>query len=386
MRKNIFVIIVLFFALYLHAETSVWKISNGDNILYIGGTIHILRESDYPLPEPFYTAFDESEIIVFESTGDPMDIINNEQIKLFIDDCNIISEKFLNEEKIILFNELVTQFSVMLETHEKVYDSFTNPEIILTEDETKIFNEMLAIIIKISEESADEQIAAYIEVAQNLEAKMNVNEEIKSFINLFLNPDNKSLELILSSETFNVIESLCEKYNYPVLELKYLKPHMAYTILTMHVITQFATVDGVDTYFYEKAIEQDKKVEYFETQEFQFNLLANLGNEYGNSYYDYIFAVLDSYKENQMEMEFSEMVDVLKNGIVDNGAMEYEREYFPLVYEAMVKNRNNSWMPVIEKYLKTPAVEFILVGQGHLHGPDGLLNQLSEKGYMIEKK
>ena len=35
------------------ADTSVWEVSGGETRLYLGGTIHALRPSDYPLPEKF---------------------------------------------------------------------------------------------------------------------------------------------------------------------------------------------------------------------------------------------------------------------------------------------------------------------------------------------
>jgi uncharacterized protein YbaP (TraB family) len=48
------------------ADAPVWKISNGDNTLFVGGTIHILQEQDYPLPQEFERAYAEAEKLVFE--------------------------------------------------------------------------------------------------------------------------------------------------------------------------------------------------------------------------------------------------------------------------------------------------------------------------------
>ena len=48
-------------------KTSLWEISNGENILYLGGTIHILRESDFPLPQSFLDAYQQAESIIFET-------------------------------------------------------------------------------------------------------------------------------------------------------------------------------------------------------------------------------------------------------------------------------------------------------------------------------
>ena len=32
-------------------SASVWKVSDGENTMYLGGTLHILSPQDYPLPE-----------------------------------------------------------------------------------------------------------------------------------------------------------------------------------------------------------------------------------------------------------------------------------------------------------------------------------------------
>lgn len=56
-----------FLSLAAHAGSPVWKVSLGRNHLYLGGTIHILGESDYPLPRAFDAAYDKSQILVFET-------------------------------------------------------------------------------------------------------------------------------------------------------------------------------------------------------------------------------------------------------------------------------------------------------------------------------
>ena len=48
------------------AAAPVWKVSKGSNYLYIGGTVHILSETDYPLPSAFELAWDDSEILAVE--------------------------------------------------------------------------------------------------------------------------------------------------------------------------------------------------------------------------------------------------------------------------------------------------------------------------------
>ncbi|MBL4629916.1 MAG: TraB/GumN family protein [Paraglaciecola sp.] len=56
----------LIFSLSLQAA-SVWKVSNGQHSLYIGGTIHVLTPEDYPLAKEYDVAFDAADKIIFET-------------------------------------------------------------------------------------------------------------------------------------------------------------------------------------------------------------------------------------------------------------------------------------------------------------------------------
>src|SRR5438045_6660292 len=50
------------------AASCVWKVSSPSGAtLYLGGSAHALRSSDYPLPAPYNRAFDASSRLIFES-------------------------------------------------------------------------------------------------------------------------------------------------------------------------------------------------------------------------------------------------------------------------------------------------------------------------------
>lgn len=46
------------------AETSLWRVSKGESELFIGGTIHLLGASDYPLPKEFEAAYKKADMLV----------------------------------------------------------------------------------------------------------------------------------------------------------------------------------------------------------------------------------------------------------------------------------------------------------------------------------
>ncbi|GJM11737.1 MAG: conjugative transfer protein GumN [Pseudohongiella sp.] len=49
------------------ADTSVWSVRSGDNVLYLGGTVHLLRPGDYPLPDEFEEAYLAASQLYFET-------------------------------------------------------------------------------------------------------------------------------------------------------------------------------------------------------------------------------------------------------------------------------------------------------------------------------
>ena len=59
--------IQLFVSAVSFADTSVWRVTNGSNTLYLGGTVHLLRPTDYPLPEEYEQAYAASQELVFET-------------------------------------------------------------------------------------------------------------------------------------------------------------------------------------------------------------------------------------------------------------------------------------------------------------------------------
>ena len=58
---------MLLCSVQLVAESSVWKVQKGKNVFYIGGTMHILSASDFPLPKEYDSAYNDADMLVFET-------------------------------------------------------------------------------------------------------------------------------------------------------------------------------------------------------------------------------------------------------------------------------------------------------------------------------
>ncbi len=66
-KSHIIIFVLFFFLSFSSHASSVWKITHGDNQLYLGGTIHVLAKSDYPLPSAYDLAYKKSSHLVFET-------------------------------------------------------------------------------------------------------------------------------------------------------------------------------------------------------------------------------------------------------------------------------------------------------------------------------
>ncbi|MFC3121183.1 TraB/GumN family protein [Agaribacter flavus] len=64
---RVMALLLLSFVSHSLAASSVFKVTKGQNSIYLGGTFHILTEEDYPLPAAYQMAYDAADELVFET-------------------------------------------------------------------------------------------------------------------------------------------------------------------------------------------------------------------------------------------------------------------------------------------------------------------------------
>ncbi len=81
------------------------------------------------------------------------------------------------------------------------------------------------------------------------------------------------------------------------------------------------------------------------------------------------------------------MIDAWRHGDVDTLARSILESYrdFPAFSERLLGARNRNWIPKIESYLHSGKTHFVVVGAGHMGGPEGLLALLKARGHRIEQ-
>jgi uncharacterized protein YbaP (TraB family) len=284
--KKIFlsIILVLLSCTQSLAESSVWKIQKGGSVIYLGGTCHLLRQSDFPLPVEFDKAYRASNMLVFETDLD------------------------------------------------KLADPSTQ----------------------------------------------------QTLLSKAMYGDGSTIENHLSPQTYSLLNEYCASNGIPIAEFKRFKPSIiAVTMTAMELAKLGVTQEGVDTFFYQLAKRDKKTVKGLETVEEQIDFVVGMGEGNEDAF------VTNSIRElKSIKQQYESLVDAWKKGDTKklNDLMIVELKIkTPKLYKKLIVDRNENWLPIIDAYQKTPQKEFILVGVGHLVGPDGILESLRHNGYTVGK-
>lgn len=266
------------------AQSSVWLATNGDSKVYLGGTIHMLRASDFPLPSEFDVAYAAADSLYFETDIDAM-------------------------------NNPATQLGLLQQV---------------------------------------------------------------------MYSDGRTLETVLNQEAYAVLSDYTATLGLPMMLLQNMKPGMLVSTLELLEFQKLGfTPQGVDVTFHERAKSDGKAIGSFETVQEQIGFLADMGEGEESE-----FILLSLRDMEKIETDIESMIRIWRNGDADSLMdlfVDDMKESTPAVFQMMLRDRNNNWLPEIESMLNDQGTEFILVGVAHLIGQDGLVQQLQSRGYQVEQ-
>lgn len=284
MLNKISVLAVLVFTPFLVQAASVWKVSKNGSSLYIGGTVHILNESDYPLPKAYDDAFKDSKLLVLET------------------------------------------------------------------------------------DMATVQSAAFQQ----------------QFMLKGLYQDGKTIKDVLSADTFMALEQHLKERGIPVNHFLTMKPGMlSVTLSVMEMQRLGITSEGVDYFYADKAAAENMPQQFLETPEQQLQFIVDMGQDNPDRLIHHTLQdtknLGDMMKDIIAHWRKGDMQALAKLTLTD-----FKTDY-PGVYQRILIDRNNDWIPKIEALFATAQKELVLVGALHLAGEDSVLAKLRAKGYKVEK-
>jgi len=194
--------------------------------------------------------------------------------------------------------------------------------------------------------------------------------------------DGRNLQQVLRADTYRSVAEFFTQRGVPMASVENFKPGMVATMMAMVELQRLGLVGiGVDSYFNQRADREQKAKGKLETVEEQISFIAGMGTGREDEMLAYNLADLKSLPSLWQSMNQAWRSGDLR--ALEEIAATPLRDDFPAIYQTLLVDRNNAWMPQIEALSKTAEVEFVLVGALHLVGSDGLLAMLSSRGYRI---
>jgi uncharacterized protein len=198
-------------------------------------------------------------------------------------------------------------------------------------------------------------------------------------------PAGQTIDKVLSPATLALVNKTAKELGAPLDALQRFKPWMlALTLEGLELASAgFDPNLGLDKHFYDLAKEGGKATQGLETVEYQLSRLDGMTAEQQ----DHMLA--QTLKEIATEKaSVTKLTTAWKSG--DAKSVEQlvlgNLKTDPVLYQRLLVERNQNWMPKIEALFARKGHALVLVGAAHLVGPDGLVALLKAKGYTVEQQ
>ena len=196
--------------------------------------------------------------------------------------------------------------------------------------------------------------------------------------------DGRQLTSLLDEAETEELKAALDYLGFPLGAMETFRPWYAAVNLSVLQMQKdgFDPSAGVEQVLEKEAAAAGKDFAYLETIEEQLGRFANLPDD---EQVDFLISSAESVEEG------SEMLDVLVSEWEDGdvaglAALMSNPEMMgsEAIYDALLKERNQDWVPKIAAMLDEPGTVLIAVGAGHLAGKDSVIELLRADGYEVE--
>ena len=195
----------------------------------------------------------------------------------------------------------------------------------------------------------------------------------------------QTLDQLIAAETFAEVKKRAEAYGMPMAALQRMKPWLVAVTLMAPTLQKagFKSELGVDRHFFDRAKANGMKRQALETLAYQLDRFDQLSPKLQEDLLESTIEELDTQVSSVQEM--AQAWSFGNVAAMEKFTLEALLES-PELYQRLLVERNNNWIPHVEGCLKDNAGCFIVVGAAHLVGPDGLPTLLQKKGYKIAQQ
>jgi len=214
--------------------------------------------------------------------------------------------------------------------------------------------------------------------------QMLTTDTQKLLLQKALLPNGRTLQSELSPEIYSLLAEKLADCGLPSAAIQQFKPWFA-TMTLMVMRMQAMGMDptrGLDQYFHQKALADQKAEVGLESVEFQIDLFDALSEGNQNGYTQHALKEVE-----QMETMLDDMLKAWKDGNLEklNTIMMDSFKDYPDMYKTFVTDRNKAWAEKLDGMARRDKTCMVVVGTAHLAGEEGLLELLKAKGYTVKQ-
>lgn len=196
--------------------------------------------------------------------------------------------------------------------------------------------------------------------------------------------DGKSIDQIIGPDSWRQIQEICGMAGIPEDNMSKAQGWRCRAMLKS-IETQKLSIapKTLDTYFFQRTLGTQKVVESLDTVEQHVDYQTKVGVGREKELIELSLQEISSLPATQEAVVNAWKVGDLTK--LDEVLLKNLRQDHPALYRELFAQRSLSWLPKIEAMFQTSKPKFVLVGVGHLAGPEGLIAQLKQRGYTIEQ-
>ena len=201
---------------------------------------------------------------------------------------------------------------------------------------------------------------------------------------LALYPEGQTLRKNVSLKTYRMLEKKVVEVGLSMDQLDRLRPWMCALTLVLLELQKmgFDPNYGIDQYFFNKAREDKKEMVFLESIDYQIDLFGEMNTQENESFLQQMLKDLEV-----VETMFADIVSAWETGDAARlgSILSISFKDHQDIYNRFLTQRNKAWIRKIEGLMAYGDNALVIVGAGHLVGPDNLLQLLKDKGYTVEQ-
>jgi uncharacterized protein YbaP (TraB family) len=197
--------------------------------------------------------------------------------------------------------------------------------------------------------------------------------------------DGKTLEQLVAPATYAEVRKRAESTGLPMLALDRMKPWLVAVTLMAPTLQAagYKPEFGIDRHFFDRAKKNGMKRQALETIAYQLDRFDAMALPVQEALLKATIEDLETQVTGVKEMVRAWAAGDLAT--VEKLALTAFKES-PELYRRLLVERNENWVPHVEKCLAEKAGCFIVVGAAHLVGRDGLPALLARKGLKVTQQ